>query len=129
MSFDIFLDCFRNGESSSFPRELLEEAFGSLVEGTEGDDFWLLPDGCTVDIDSDEDGVSGFSVNRPPGGPEFWQGMLSILQKTTSVLYWEVAVVGQTATITELPPGMIEAFGTPTLVRSPDEITEIIRNN
>lgn len=134
MSFDIFLTCFRGGEPAPFPRAVVEEALESLVQSYEGRDAWLFADGGYLSLDSDEDDpdsdtVTGFSVNRPPGDEAFWQGIISVLQKTTSMLYWSVAVIGQEATIAELPPNVAEGLGPPRLVSTPAEIFELLRNS
>jgi hypothetical protein len=112
----------------------VEDALGALVEDYEGRDNWLLAGGGYLSLDTEGDGpdndvVTGFSVESPPGDEAFWQGIISVLQKTTSMLYWSVAVIGQEATLAELPPNVAEGLGPPHLVSTPAEIFELLRNS
>ena len=67
MSFDIWLDCFKNGDKDVFPTSILKAAFAPSRVGGDGQ-YWLLqfPDGghCRVRI-TDEPMTAGFAINRP----------------------------------------------------------------
>ncbi len=133
MSFDIFLGCFKGGEEANFPRSIVEEAFGAFVERRE-DRCWVLlyPDGGAGDLYVDENpNISGFSVNRPPASPGFWEGILSVLQRTSSVLFWAGSgcVVAFESIIADLPKDLIETVGAPTVVARPEQIVEVIKRS
>jgi hypothetical protein len=135
MSFDIYLGCFRAGELATFPRKLTVDIFAPCVvtdaefasNGLEGR-HWDLDNCGYMSLDSDGEEITGFSVNRPPDNDIFWRGIITILQNTTSVLYWGTgAVVGQTATYAELPRDLIDGLGEPYLVKVPEDIFEVFR--
>jgi hypothetical protein len=130
MSFDIWLCCFKNGEDAYFPREIVEEAFGRFAERREPK-WWSLhyPDGGRSELDvADGPMVSGLTVGRPPAHPAFWEGILSVLQRSSSVLFWPEggAVVADASVIPDLPADLIEVVGIPMVVTHPEEIVECI---
>ena len=134
MSFDLFLQSFRNGAPAKFPAELIEKGFGPYASAREPR-CWVLryPNGgfgeLYVDLTHDE--VSHFMVARPPDSPQFWQTLLDILELTPSCLYWPGGgpLIAQTFVRDHLPPDMIESLGEPTLVSTPEQIVEAIKNS
>jgi len=130
MSFDIWLGCFKNGEVAKFPLKIVEEAFGRFAQRREPG-WWVLnyPDGGRGDLSVEaEPMVPGLAVNRPPAHPAFWEGILAVLQRSSSVLFWPGggAVVADSSVIPELPPDLIEAVSIPTVVTRAEEIVECI---
>ena len=133
MSFDIFLGSFKNGIQNEFPLAIAENAFGRFVDRREPE-CWVLvyPDGGRGDLYiDDEPMIAGFSVNRPPAHPAFWQGIFDILSSTTSVLFWAGSgcVVASKSVIPDLPQDLIDTVGTPTVVTRPEQILEIIERS
>ncbi len=130
MSFDIWVGCMKNGSVSTFPLDVAERAFGSIIESREPGS-WDLVDGGTIHVDDDATDIDGFTVNSPPGdSDEFWEGLLLVLRQTSSVLYWsDGAVVADAAVIAELPPDMIEVVGTPKVVGSAQDIIDAIEGS
>lgn len=137
MSFDIFLVCVDHGNVATFPSSTIKDAFAPFVE-SRNKSSWKLAD-CLADvwIGEDEAETDGFMVSRPPGSEDhpFWAALLDIMGKTRTVLYWMSdgpkphAVVADEAVIAHMPPDMIEALGTPALVRSPAEFLERINDS
>lgn len=133
MSFDIFLGSFKNGVTDRFPRTIVEDAFGSFVEFREKRCWSLLyPNGARGDLFVNEDPlVPGFSVNRPPAHPAFWQAILDVLNCTTSVLFWagNGCVVASEKVVSNLPQDLIQSVGAPSVVTRPEQIVEIIEHS
>ena len=130
MSFDIFLTCFDNGKATALPMGFVSDAIGKFVS-VRSPRSWSLsfPDGGAAEIDFGAGpDPSGFGVNRPPGNPEFWAGMLNIIRKTNSALYWagEGWAIGRDDTIKQIPDRWIKAHGIPTKVSSVSELHDLI---
>ncbi|HWE73854.1 MAG TPA: hypothetical protein VG328_11890 [Stellaceae bacterium] len=96
MSFDIFLQCFRNGEPEQIPRELFESIF--LPHATHPDAYKKdtsymtveYPDGSGASIycggDSAEE-RSNIMFNHC-GGNAFSEDMYKLAHLTRSIIYW-----------------------------------------
>lgn len=79
-----------------------------------------------------EDGVTGFTVNRPPLDEAFLACVLSVLRRTNSALYWpgeNALVVGREDTLAHLPETMVESLGAPFLATTAAEIAERIQGS
>ncbi|GKW26812.1 hypothetical protein PEC311524_44060 [Pectobacterium carotovorum subsp. carotovorum] len=147
MSWDIFLQTHDDGEVGYFPLSVFLDAFGDAVssynieenkcsvlleyKNPDAGKYNILPISSTeiyIDIIFIDNVpmLSGFSVNRPPGHDEFWQGLCDILKITSSALFWggegNCLAVGREETIKHLPTGMIESLGSPTIVSSYQDI-------
>lgn len=135
MSFDIFLSCVDRGESSHFPVVLAEQAFLAFVRLREPT-RWVLAD-CRADIwIKDLAEISDFGVSRPPGDPAhpFWQGLLTLMQKTQTFLYWPTtgyprATVAQPSVIPHISADMREVLGTVPIVTRPEQFWEYIEQS
>ncbi len=133
MSFDIWLGNFKNGVAAPFSRSIAEQAFTRFIERREPLG-WILrfPDGGRADVSiADTTTIEGLSVSRPPASPDFWDGILYILQRTTSVLFWPGTgcVVASEAVIPDLPKKLVEKIGTPTIVTRSKQIPEVIESS
>jgi hypothetical protein len=134
MSFDIFLQCFRNGKQYGFPFALVERGFGPYKH-IRNDHCWILayPDGghCELFVDTTKEHIEDFMVSRPPASPEFWGTILELLQQTSSCLYWPGGgpAIAYASVRNHLPPDMIESLGEPTIVSSPEQIVEAIKDS
>ncbi len=134
MSFDMFVSCYRDGRSSTFPRKLAIELLGKFGSSKD-DSHWVLsfPNGgwSEIYIGGTESQVGGFMVTRSPDSPEFWNGLIEILKQTTSVLYWPGGppVVADASVIPHIPNGMIDSLGKPVVTTDSDKIRELIRNS
>jgi len=131
MSWSIFLTCFRDGKGSQLPESVVEDAFGKFVNSRDSNSLSLaFPDGGVAKINfGARKDPTGFAINRPPVSPEFWSGLLKILETTTSALYWpgEGWAIARTDTISNLPRDWVDAHGLPTMVATVAEILELIR--
>jgi hypothetical protein len=134
MSFEAFVQCFKDGESAGIPRQQIREAFGSFLSDR-GDDWHLFYDAAnscdvmlTID-DTEETLVQGFTVTRPCGDERFWDSMASILRLGNVVLYFPAScppLIADASVAQHLPPNMIEAMGQPKRVTSGKEILKVL---
>ncbi len=135
MSFEAFVQCFKDGELATVPRRQVRDAFGSfLIEGGAFD--WRLcysaTDNCDVMLTVDDTNKSllrVFTVLRPCGDARFWDAMASILRLGNVVLYFPAncpPLVADNRVAQHLPPSMIEAMGQPKLVSSGKETLNVL---
>lgn len=131
MSFDIFISAFENGGLRRYPRAILEKAFRGFTDMSDPESWRLSNSFATIYIDAD-DQVSGFGVNRPPSNDHpFWPALLSVLQETSSVLYWPGGgpVVTDQSVAASIPEKMIEALGPAKVATSIQDISRFIRES
>jgi hypothetical protein len=91
MSFDIHLQCFRDGEPEEKPLAFFAQAFAAITDQSDPG-FWTMPDSHAEiyigEKDTDENSMtSGFMVARPPGKHPFWDVLLDIMKQTPSLLF------------------------------------------
>lgn len=126
----MFLSCVRDGESSTFPLAVVEETLGPYAKSRSKNGWQLhFPDGGVCDLYfNPAPQTDGFMVSRPSGNPELWKGLIEILKRTTSVLFWPggVPVVADISVIPHLPKDFIEALGEPVVTTDSDKIRALI---
>lgn len=136
MSFDVFLQCFQNGEPAGIPRELVRAAFGAHLTETETD-FWQLryDDANSCDLyltvhGADQSLLEGLTVNRPCSDLRLWNALAAILALGEVVLYFPEGrspLVARSSVTGHLPPDLIEELGLPVVVTSGREIQQEIQ--
>jgi hypothetical protein len=137
MSFDIFLSVLRDGDE--FDRSIVERAFASMTNDLKDDD-WSLHDQDgekywgTVLIEN-KPAITGFSVNRPPFTPEFWNAISEVLRQTPTALVWPgypsrpSYCVANPDFAANLPADYVETWGPPAFVTCGAEIEAAIEFN
>jgi hypothetical protein len=110
VSFEIFLQCYRNGEPATFKRTILDETFG-LRDTSRNRRPWCFkvdyPDGGGADVYADDgDDQQGIMFSRCGGGM-FFDALYQLADVTKSVVFWPykspaVAVTNET-TVAHLP--------------------------
>ncbi|MGO9674939.1 MAG: hypothetical protein ACLPSF_12360 [Methylocella sp.] len=91
MSIDIFVYGFEEGYK--FDRLIAERALAPVVVLEMSGDYWEVryPDGkaysATISIDK-EPQIRGFSINRPPRFPEFWNAVFDVMRQTRVIMVW-----------------------------------------
>ena len=136
MSFDVFVQTFRNGEFHGISRQRVRDAFGLYLTEPEPN-FWQLryDDANSCDLylnahDSDASLVHGFTVNRPCGDHRLWDSLAFILTLSEVVIYFpggRAPLVAHSGVAQHLPPNMVEALGQPIVVASGREILHEIQ--
>jgi len=138
MSFDVYLQCFRNGEPTHFKRELFEAIFlphSKYVDAYRKDPSFLgvdYPDGSGSDIYCGHDtDISHLTFNHG-GGEALFQAMYELAKQTRSVIYWPgdtpCAVVTEETTRNDLPEGFPDRDIAP-VVYSGTDIIKVIETS
>jgi hypothetical protein len=137
LSFDIFVQCFRNGEPAGLPWHALILLFPvQAAESTP--DFWHVRydnlNSCDIHVSTlpkNEAFIESLCVHRPCSHERLWQALFTLLKMGNCVLYFpgnSPPLVADEAAVAHLPPGMIESLGRPVCVHSAQEIRSAIEN-
>ena len=128
MSFDVYVQWFRDGAPDGVPEERVRDSFGDALK-SEDDLGWRLSygDGMTSDVylsRHDDGSVHGITVNRPVGAVELWDALYDLLALQNAVFYFPGGglFVRAAKTGVHLPAEMVEVLGPPTCVTSPDDL-------
>lgn len=113
MSFDVYLQCFRNGECAYFKRGVFEAIFlphSKYVAAYRKDPSFLrvdYPDGAGSDIYCGQDVEINHLTFNHGGGQALFQAIYELAKQTRSVIYWPSdapsAVVTEDITRNDLP--------------------------
>src|SRR5690348_6146281 len=90
MGFAIYLQCYRNGESATFKRAVVEEIFGrDAVDLRLPLTNVTYPDGSGAQIIGayEEDDINSLMFNHF-GGPTFYDRLYELAHRTRSCLLW-----------------------------------------
>lgn len=125
MSFDIVVQCFRNGELAKYPRAVVERAFAPFIKARRAHSWELEiggKGGPRIYIRNEPE-IHGFMVDRP-GHDAFWKALMRVLRETGSVLYWPGggAVVTSKTILAHLPPDLVEGVGRPLVTTDIEKI-------
>ena len=132
MSFDIFIQCCRDGERASFNRELVEEIFGRRA--LDPPPYFrgaTYLDGRAEIFGADEaDEIDGLMCSHS-SGMTFYEALYELADRTGSVIFWPSdgpwAAVTKEATLAHLPPGAFDQDGRPpSVVASARELVALI---
>src|SRR5579871_4521263 len=113
MSFDIFVQCFRNGDVAMFKRSVFEEIFGRFTVSREPN-FALtkFPDGSGADIyvdDSDE--LDSIMFNHCDGDA-FFDALYQLTDRIKGIIYWAdeapCSAITDAAVLEHLPEALVE---------------------
>lgn len=135
MSFEAFVQIYKDGEPAGVSRQQVRDAFGSFLSDGGAFDWQLYygeADNCDVMLkidESDKTLVRGFTVLRPCGDLRFWDAMASILRLGNIVLFFPAScppLVAHNRVVQHLPPDMVEALGEPKPVTTGKEILDAL---
>jgi hypothetical protein len=131
MSFDLYIQCFENGEPAGLSRDLIRKAFGASVSEPE-ENYWQLVfgarDSCSLSLsplEQSEAKVHNITVERPCSDARFWQGLARLLTHGHTVLYFPGCsgpLLFNPSAAGHMPPDMLEALGDPVIVTSGADI-------
>lgn len=130
MSFDIFLQFYRNGEPATFKRSVFDEIFETETDQNDPDFVQPeYPDGSGGDIYVGENDIQCIMFNHC-GGDIFWAKVYELLYVTQSLVFWPAggpaAVVGRADALKHLPSGFDEMFGKIHVVANARELEALI---
>jgi hypothetical protein len=132
VSFDIYVQWFRDGASDGVPEERIRESFGDALK-VEDDMGWRLSYGHDMTSDiylsrRDDGAVEGITVSRPVVASELWQALFDLLGMQSAVFFFPDGglFVRSEGAGEHLPPSMLEALGPPTLVASAADLIRAV---
>ncbi len=137
MSFDLYLQRFRNGEAAGVAVEVIRDAFGKHVVEMD-DDYWQVQyevdessDIFLQALPDDASGIHTISIHRPCKDVRLWNGLYMLLELSGTIIYFPGCAAPLTrdplADIT-MPTGMRESLGKPVIVQSGLEIFQAVEN-
>ncbi|MGH8106690.1 MAG: hypothetical protein ACREO1_08000 [Arenimonas sp.] len=137
MSFDLYLQRFRNGEAAGIPMEVIRDAFGSQVVEMD-EDFWQVQYGSDESSDifmqvlpSDASLIHTISIHRPCRDVRLWQSLWLLLELPGTVFYFpgcQRPLSRDSQIGTAMPGDMRESLGEPVIASSAQEIFQSIDN-
>ncbi len=131
MSFDIFLQCFENGEPKYFERSLFKEVFERHATSLDAALTRVVYADGGAQIFGTEEGESleGLTFNHA-GGDTFFAAVLELAARTGSVLYWPgeppCIAAADPGVVEHLPADMVEQLGPVCIVRTGDQLRDFI---
>jgi hypothetical protein len=129
MSFDLVLTCLKDGLPDNFPATIVRQALDPFITSRDGDFCKLsFPDGGSGEMFTDDDEeTDGLMISRG-SGRDLYDALFDILRQTHSVLFWSFGgcVVADPSVIPDLPEGLIESLGPPTIVRNGADIVAAV---
>ena len=136
MSFDIFVQRFRDKEPATFKRSDFEDIFGAYVIRRESDPGFVevkFPDGSVADVYvSEQENVDSIMFNHC-GGEAFFQALYQLADRIKGCIYWPdlgpSSVVTDATTPVHLSPDFAEALGPPIVVTNGVGILEAIQRS
>jgi len=134
VSFDIFLQCFRNQELAGFDRAVFDEIFGPyIVERDETFVRLCYPDrGCADIYVRDTPTIDSMMINHF-GGEMFFEGLYELAQRTGSLIHWpseeDASVVTDRETWTHIPTVFTNEDAHPTLASNWRQMVDAIERS
>jgi len=135
MSYEIYVQCFKDGAPAGIPREQVRAAFGKFLTEVERTMWHVRYDdenSCDINVDAykdDESLVHHLCIERPCGDGRLWNALAAVLKLGPVVLYFPgeaPPLVAAQSVVRHLPPDMVESLGTPVSVANGDEIVQHI---
>lgn len=131
MSFDIFFQCYRNGEPATFKRSVFNEIFGVDTNPRDpGYDVLEYPDGSGGAVYLSDPDIQHMMFNHC-GGDIFWAKVCELLYVTKSVIFWpdekgNNSVIANTDALKHLPSTWVEDFGEVNIAHNGPELEAFI---
>lgn len=134
MSFDIFVQCFRDGEAVTFKRAIFDEIFDRFAVTREAKFMRVeFPDGGGADIYVDEGDALDSVMFNHCGGDAFFDALYQLADRVKGIIYWAdeapCSAITDAAVLEHLPEDLVEGVGPPALVRDRDGITDAIERS
>jgi hypothetical protein len=137
MSFEVYLQCFGEGERLGISRAAVRSLF-PVIEKESEPDYWRVrydsKNSCDIGITAmalDKEMLKSFYVDRPCRDLRLWEGLFSVLRMGSVVMFWPGGppVVADDAVAGDLPKDMIDSMGQPKLARSVEELLRLVRES
>lgn len=137
MGFEVYLQCIGESERSGIGRTSVRALF-PIVEKESELDYWRVrydeKNSCHIGVTamaSEKELLRGLYVDRPCGDVRLWEGLFTILQMASVVIFWPGGppIVAHEAVIPDLPNDMIDSIGQPRLAHSAEELLRLLRES
>lgn len=125
MSFDVYLQCFRNGAPAGIRRDAIRAAFAPHLQEAELD-RWVLhyspSDSAALHLSAAGLGAASvhhLTVARPCRDLRLWDGLAALLQTEHTVFYCpgaDALVVATLEALAHVPPELSDCFADPAVV-------------
>lgn len=135
MSFDLYIQSFKNGEPAGVARSAVRNAFQGALSEPEHD-YWQLTYGpsesCALMLSPLAhltEHIHNITVVRPCGNHLLWRGIAELLAVGNTVLYFPGGrgpLLLNPAVASHLPEGMLAALGQPIVVSNGEDIAHQI---
>lgn len=134
MSFEVYVQFYKNGEEAGISSDQIYEVFSPFVTRSKPN-HWLVSydktNYCEVDLISmeDTDLICGLVLSRPCVDERLWDALFSIMRQGNTVLYYpggDNPFVACSDAIPHLPEDMVDTLGQPVVVKNGSEITKAI---
>lgn len=135
MSFDLYLQAFRDGKAAGIGLDILRDAFGKYVIEID-EDFWQVQYGLDESSDiflqplgEDSAFVHTLSIHRPCRDERLWESLWRILELPGTVFYYPTChapIARDTTAGLSMPDEMRESLGQPLVVSNAVELFQSI---
>lgn len=135
MSFDLYLQAFREGAAAGMPLEIIRNAFGKYVVELE-EDYWQVQYGNEESSDiflqalpGDTASIHAISIHRPCRDIHLWQSLWLLLELPGTIVYFPGgnAPMTRDRQVTDaMPAEMRESLGEPVCINDAIEIFQAI---
>jgi len=130
MSFEIYVQAYRNGEQAELPREEVFLLFGDYAVKA-SPVLWKIyydsQNSCDIYVNlksSDESQVNSFTVYRPCNDRRLWNSLFAIIGLGHVALYFSGShvLLRSEASVAHIPTDMVDALGGCIVVKDVEEI-------
>ena len=135
MSFEVYLQAFKDGEEFGFSPDQIRSAFRDCLAELEPD-FWQVRFGNSESSDlflgPASDGsplIHSISVHRPCTDPRLWDGLFALLEVPGSVFYFpggSAPLARDLRAAEAMPADMRESLGEPVHAESPGDLSRAV---
>ena len=137
MSFEVYVQCFENGEPAGIPRDFLRRVFSGFLTEPE-ENYWCVQygphDSCNLALSplgNARDEVYQITVERPCKDARLWEALILLLGHKNTVIYFpgcEGPLLLKLTVAEHMPPAMLKDLGEPRLVSKGSDIIRYIEN-
>jgi len=136
MSFELYVQSFKDGEPAGIPLGVIRTAFGGFLSEQERD-YWHITygpsDSCELALSALPNSLAQvhcITIARPCSNPRFWSSLIELLSIGNTVLYFPGCsgpMVLNAGAAAHLPPDMLASLGKPIVVSSGADMLARVR--
>ena len=136
MSFDLYVQSFKDGAPVGIPLDFIRQIFGAHLSEVEPD-YWTLTfaanESCSLFpsfLNDTTDLIQSLSIGNPCDELDLWQCLLDLMGFGHTVLYFPGCsgpLVLDLLTVSHMPSDLLASLGTPNVVDTAHGIQELVR--